>query len=126
MNFIAPHKTHTLRPSSRDLDPSGPIVTWLWSILETDFTEEERTAFLVFVSGRSRLPANPADLPSRFTILRVDRPADGLPSAQTCFFQLRLPPYSTREVMLARMRYAVRHCRSIDMDHYMLNREQDP
>ena len=46
---------------------------WLWEILES-LAEEEKVLFLTFVSGRSRLPANPADLPQRFQILRVDKP----------------------------------------------------
>ena len=47
---------------------------------------------------------------------------DGLPTAQTCFFQLRLPQYTSQQIMAERLRYAVRHCRSIDMDNYMLRR----
>lgn len=60
--------------------------------------------------------------------MKVDRIVDGLPTAQTCFFQLRLPPYTSQEVMAERLRYAINNCRSIDMDNYMLtrNREQGP
>ena len=61
-----------------------------------------------------------------FQVMRVDRPLDTLPTAQTCFFQLRLPPYSSQEVMAERLRYAINNCRSIDMDNYMLARNQDP
>ena len=107
---------------NRDFEASSQVVRWLWEILEA-MSEEDRVQFLIFVSGRSRLPANPSDLPQRFQILPVDRPSDGLPSAQTCFFQLRLPPYSSKEVMAARLRYAIKHCRTIDMDNYMLQRE---
>ena len=47
---------------------------------------------------------------------------DSLPTAQTCFFQLQLPQYSSMEVMAEKLRYAIRNCRSIDMDTYMLRR----
>ncbi len=47
---------------------------------------------------------------------------DALPTSQTCFFQLRLPNYTSMEVMAEKLRYAIRHCRSIDMDTYMLRR----
>ena len=50
-------------------------------------------------------------LSCRFQIMKVDRPLDGLPTAQTCFFQLRLPPYTSRAVMEERLTYAIRHCR---------------
>lgn len=81
-----------------------------------------------FVSGRSRLPANLADLSQRFQVMKVDRITNGLPTAQTCFFQLRLPPYSSQEIMAEKLRYAINNCKSIDMDNYMLARniEQGP
>ncbi|KAG7283739.1 hypothetical protein CRUP_034363 [Coryphaenoides rupestris] len=61
----------------------------------------------------------------RFQIMKVDRPYDSLPTSQTCFFQLRLPPYSSQAVMAERLRYAINNCRSIDMDNYMLSRNVD-
>uniref|UniRef100_A0A3Q4H8X0 HECT domain-containing protein n=1 Tax=Neolamprologus brichardi TaxID=32507 RepID=A0A3Q4H8X0_NEOBR len=54
-----------------------------------------------------------------------DTPYDSLPTSQTCFFQLRLPPYSSQAVMAERLRYAINNCRSIDMDNYMLSRNVD-
>lgn len=47
----------------------------------------------------------------------VDTSQDGfLPESHTCFFYLDLPRYSSRDVMLERMRYAIATCRSIDND----------
>jgi uncharacterized membrane protein YgcG len=47
----------------------------------------------------------------------VDTTQDGfLPESHTCFFYLDLPRYSSRDVMLERMRYAIATCRSIDND----------
>lgn len=57
--------------------------------------------------------------------MKVDKSVDGLPTAQTCFFQLRLPQYSSQEVMAEKLRYAINNCRSIDMDNYMLARNTD-
>ncbi|KAF5301595.1 hypothetical protein FQR65_LT08900 [Abscondita terminalis] len=111
----------------RELDENHQLVQWLWNILE-NFTNAERVLFMRFVSGRSRLPANLADLSQRFQVMRVDRAVNGLPTAQTCFFQLRLPPYTTQDIMAERLRYSINNCRSIDMDNYMLarNTEQGP
>lgn len=50
---------------------------------------------------------------------------DSLPTSQTCFFQLRLPTYSSIDVLAEKLRYAINHCKSIDMDNYMLNRNED-
>ncbi|XP_030832727.1 probable E3 ubiquitin-protein ligase HERC1 isoform X3 [Strongylocentrotus purpuratus] len=108
----------------REIDEHHPLVQWLWQTLE-QFTNEERVLFMRFVSGRSRLPANIADISQRFQIMKVDRSVDGLPTAQTCFFQLRIPPYSSQAVMAERLRYAIHNCRSIDMDNYMLSRNTD-
>ncbi|CAG9853588.1 unnamed protein product [Phyllotreta striolata] len=108
----------------RELDESHQLVQWLWNILE-NFTDNEKVLFMRFVSGRSRLPANLADLSQRFQIMKVDKAVNGLPTAQTCFFQLRLPPYTSQEIMAEKLRYSINNCKSIDMDNYMLARNTD-
>nr|XP_033775643.1 probable E3 ubiquitin-protein ligase HERC1 isoform X2 [Geotrypetes seraphini] len=108
----------------REVDEQHQLVQWFWQTLE-EFSNEERVLFMRFVSGRSRLPANTADISQRFQIMKVDRPYDSLPTSQTCFFQLRLPPYSSQLIMAERLRYAINNCRSIDMDNYMLSRNVD-
>ncbi|XP_005987770.1 probable E3 ubiquitin-protein ligase HERC1 isoform X3 [Latimeria chalumnae] len=108
----------------REVDEQHQLVQWFWQTLE-EFSNEERVLFMRFVSGRSRLPANTADISQRFQIMKVDRPYDSLPTSQTCFFQLRLPPYSNQPLMAERLRYAINNCRSIDMDNYMLSRNVD-
>ncbi|XP_060527187.1 probable E3 ubiquitin-protein ligase HERC1 [Cylas formicarius] len=108
----------------RELDENHQLVKWLWDILE-NFSDYERVLFMRFVSGRSRLPANLADLSQRFQVMKVDKAPDGLPTAQTCFFQLRLPPYTSQDVMAEKLRYSINNCRSIDMDNYMLARNAD-
>ena len=56
----------------REIDESHHLVKWFWEILES-FTNDERILFMRFVSGRSRLPTNPADITQRFQILKIDR-----------------------------------------------------
>ncbi|XP_053504408.1 probable E3 ubiquitin-protein ligase HERC1 isoform X7 [Ictalurus furcatus] len=109
----------------RDITANHQLIGWLWQSLE-EFTNEERVLFLRFVSGRSRLPSNPADIMQKFQIIKVDRPMNGLPTAQTCFFQLRLPPYTSQAVLSERLRYSIHNCPSIDMDNYMLSRNTEP
>ena len=48
--------------------------------------------------------------------------SNSLPTAQTCFFQLRLPEYSSQEQLAEKLLYSITNCRSIDMDNYMLRR----
>ncbi|KAG5885881.1 hypothetical protein JTB14_019144 [Gonioctena quinquepunctata] len=108
----------------RELDENHQLVQWLWNILE-NFTDSERVLFMRFVSGRSRLPANLADVSQRFQVMKVDKPVNGLPTAQTCFFQLRLPMYTSQEIMAEKLLYSINNCKSIDMDNYMLARNTD-
>jgi len=102
------------------ISESAQLVQWLWQTLDL-FTNEEKILFLRFVSGRSRLPTRVSEIPQRFQIMK-GQSTDGLPTSQTCFFQLRLPNYPSRELLAERLRYAIRNCRSIDMDNYMLRR----
>ena len=56
----------------REVEPTDPLITWLWSTLES-FSNEERILFMRFVSGRSRLPTTVSDISQRFQIVKVDR-----------------------------------------------------
>lgn len=132
------------------------VVQWLFRAL-TSFTAEERSLFLRFVWGRSRLPLNDADWDAPFTVnmmqgfsggtscvacgfVFVPRPLGGpprwpcsapsplgpvraaaeldgkLPVAHTCFFSLDLPPYSSYEVLRAKVSFAIVNCQAIDAD----------
>ena len=106
----------------RDCEETKQEITWLWEIVG-EMTNAEREQFLRFISGRSRLPKDSQDVGQRFQIMIVDRQTDSLPTAQTCFFQLRLGNYSSKEVMAKRIHYAMIHCRAIDADNYMLQRQ---
>lgn len=56
----------------RDITENHQLIAWFWQSLE-EFTNEERVLFLRFVSGRSRLPTNSADIAQKFQIIKVDR-----------------------------------------------------
>jgi len=56
----------------REIDETHHLIQWFWEILES-FSNDERILFMRFVSGRSRLPMNPADITQRFQILKIDR-----------------------------------------------------
>lgn len=70
----------------RDITDSHQLIGWLWQSLE-EFTNEERVLFLRFVSGRSRLPSNPADITQKFQIIKVDRVRDKSWLAGPCNLQ---------------------------------------
>ena len=54
------------------IDEKDQLIQWLWETL-TSFTNEEKTQFLRFVSGRSRLPARVSEITQRFQIVKWGR-----------------------------------------------------
>uniref|UniRef100_A0A672I8L7 E3 ubiquitin-protein ligase HECTD3-like n=1 Tax=Salarias fasciatus TaxID=181472 RepID=A0A672I8L7_SALFA len=73
---------------------------------------EDRSRFLKFVTGRSRLPA-----PFCVYFERVSSPTnDELPRASTCSSTLDLPKYTSAKVCEDKLRFAVYNCMSIDTD----------
>lgn len=75
------------------------LVQWFWEVME-EFTNQERSLFLRFVWGRTRLPRSIADFRGRDFVLQVmDKyhpPDHFLPESYTCFFLLKMPRYSDK------------------------------
>ncbi|KZV58123.1 hypothetical protein F511_37571 [Dorcoceras hygrometricum] len=89
---------------------SSPPVVNLIEVMR-EFDSEQQRAFLQFVTGAPRLPSGGfASLNPKLTIVRkhcgkwID--AD-LPSVMTCANYLKLPPYSTKEIMKEKLLYAI-------------------
>jgi E3 ubiquitin-protein ligase TRIP12 len=78
-----------------------------------NFTFEERKLFVLFLTGSPRLPLGGIDsLIPRFTVVRkiADplHPADSmLPSVSSCFNILKLPEYSTKEILKRKLLLAI-------------------
>ncbi|KAG6961946.1 hypothetical protein JG687_00007428 [Phytophthora cactorum] len=99
---------------------TDPHIAYFWDVL-AEFTDEQKSSFLRFVWGRSRLPTHAADFTQDFKISGLPKAAGRadmyLPIAHTCFFSIDLPAYSCREVMHDKLVYAITHCQSIDADN---------
>lgn len=109
-----------------DCSENDPHVQDFWSILE-EFTEEQRSGYIRFVWGRSRLPMSeenweqphkiaafypPTPLPGK----QPTRLDDCLPFAHTCYFTLDLPRYSSKEILRKKLKFAIENCPEIDGD----------
>lgn len=86
-----------------------------------EMSAEERTEFLRFVWARSRMPSNVQDMPMNFKVQAPqgearDNPDEYLPHAQTCFFTLSLPAYSTKEILKQKLLYAIKNSPNMDAD----------
>jgi|LauGreDrversion4_2_1035121.scaffolds.fasta_scaffold692902_1 E3 ubiquitin-protein ligase HERC2 len=97
-------------------DADHKVVKMFWQAFETMSTEE-RTLYLKYVWGRSRLPMNLDSLSRKHTIEYFkSRTKDSLPIAHTCFFRIDLPDYTSAEILKQRLLYAVQYCGDIDAD----------
>ncbi|XP_033264550.2 ubiquitin-protein ligase E3B isoform X2 [Orcinus orca] len=111
---------------------SHRVIIWLWDILASDFTSDERAMFLKFVTSCSRPPLlGFAYLKPPFSIrcvevsddqdtgdtlgsvlrgfftIRKREPGGRLPTSSTCFNLLKLPNYSKKSVLREKLRYAI-------------------
>lgn len=101
----------------------SPAITNLLEIM-AEFTPEQQHAFCQFVTGAPRLPPGGlAALNPKLTIVRKhsstttnmgsngaaasESADDDLPSVMTCANYLKLPPYSTKEIMYKKLLYAI-------------------
>ncbi|EPY75537.1 guanine nucleotide exchange factor p532 isoform 2-like protein [Camelus ferus] len=82
----------------KGVEPSAPLIQWFWEVMES-FSNTERSLFLRFVWGRTRLPRTIADFRGRD-------------------FVIQLPRYSCKQVLEEKLKYAIHFCKSIDTDDY--------
>eukprot|EP00939_MAST-03C_sp_MAST-3C-sp1_P002546 g2546.t1 len=82
-------------------DGARHIIKWFWEVVES-FTDQDRARLLSFVTSCSRPPLlGFARLNPPFTIQRINirDDSDRMPSSATCMNLLKLPTYSSREVL---------------------------
>ena len=103
-----------------DVDPQAPHVIAFWEVLQ-ELRQEERAQFLKFVWARSRLPNTATDFPMSFKLQGAqgrakDTPDTWLPHAQTCFFSLSLPAYSSKGLLKEKLLFAINNSPNMDAD----------
>ena len=77
---------------------SDDTVQLFWKALE-QFSDEQRSDFVRFAWGRSRLPRGKWAQPFKITKKGGRDACQSLPVAHTCFFSVELPPYTSLEQM---------------------------
>ena len=80
---------------------SHPVVQRFWRVM-SELTDKDRSQFLRFSWGRSKLPKS-EPWPRQFKLTYKNAGDEMLPIAHTCFFQLELPQYSTDQIMKERL-----------------------
>lgn len=77
---------------------SDETVALFWAAMAS-FSDEQRSDFVRFAWGRSRLPRGKWPQPFKLTKKGGRDSTLSLPVAHTCFFSVELPPYTTMEQM---------------------------
>jgi len=109
------------------IDRNDIRVGFLFTLLE-QMTPEQQALFLRFCWGRSRLPLSITGFNGRKfkieSLTRGNNPDSILPEACTCFFTLKVPLYTTIDIMRERLIYAIYNCVAIDMDQEAVDRSE--
>ncbi|RKP15406.1 hypothetical protein BJ684DRAFT_7045 [Piptocephalis cylindrospora] len=85
-----------------------PVIARFWRVIST-FPEEDLRLLLRFVTSCERAPLlGFSELEPRFCIHPSSSSQDRLPTASTCVNMLKLPSYSTDEVMKSKLLFAIR------------------
>ncbi|CAK9145116.1 unnamed protein product [Ilex paraguariensis] len=88
------------------------VVQWFWEVVKA-FNKEDMARFLQFVTGTSKVPLEGFKAlqgisgPQRFQIHKAYGAPERLPSAHTCFNQLDLPEYTSKDQLQERLLLAI-------------------
>ncbi len=94
-------KAHTVY--TMDMNETTERVKWLWEIL-SEFSDDEKVKFIKFCWGQERLPASDQEYEKNDVKFKIKpsidkKKKDIFPKADTCFFAIELPEYSTKDKM---------------------------
>ncbi|KAF1321513.1 E3 ubiquitin-protein ligase upl6, partial [Globisporangium splendens] len=97
--------------------PSQLPIQWFWDIVRYEFDAEERAALLKFITSCSRQPLlGFGQLAPQLCIHQVRTTEDErLPSSATCMNLLKLPTYSSKEIMRKKLEYAIKANAGFDL-----------
>ncbi|KAL4466976.1 hypothetical protein ABPG74_010573 [Tetrahymena malaccensis] len=104
-------KRHTIYSPS--INENTPHIKYLWEVLH-ELSHTESLRFVKFCWGQERLPANDEEFERnqiRFMIkpatYQTYQPDKALPKADTCFFNLELPAYTTKVALKTQLLIAI-------------------
>uniref|UniRef100_A0A7N0UIS5 HECT-type E3 ubiquitin transferase n=1 Tax=Kalanchoe fedtschenkoi TaxID=63787 RepID=A0A7N0UIS5_KALFE len=91
---------------------ASPVIQWFWEVAHS-FSKEDKARFLQFVTGTSKVPLEGFSAlhgisgSQKFQIHKAYGSPDHLPSAHTCFNQLDLPEYPSKQHLEERLLLAI-------------------
>lgn len=91
---------------------ASPVIQWFWEVAQ-GFSKEDKARLLQFVTGTSKVPLEGFSVlqgisgSQKFQIHKAYGSQDHLPSAHTCFNQLDLPEYPSKQHLEERLLLAI-------------------
>lgn len=86
---------------------NSKIITWFWDYM-TKISNKEKKKLLIFVTGSDRVPATGIqNLPFKISLLNNGQDSTRLPIAHTCFNELALYNYTTKEKFVEKLNKAI-------------------
>ncbi|MCO5577516.1 hypothetical protein L7F22_031347 [Adiantum nelumboides] len=91
---------------------ASPVVQWFWEVVQ-EFSKEDMARLLQFITGTSKVPLEGFRAlqgisgAQRCQIHKAYGAPERLPTAHTCFNQLDLPEYSTKQQLQERLLLAI-------------------
>ncbi|CAK9163642.1 unnamed protein product [Ilex paraguariensis] len=91
---------------------ASPVIQWFWEVVQ-GFSKEDKARLLQFVTGTSKVPLEGFNAlqgisgSQKFQIHKAYGSPDHLPSAHTCFNQLDLPEYPSKQHLEERLLLAI-------------------
>jgi len=95
-----------------NVSPESPHVQYFWEVLEL-MNPEEAKAFVRFAWGQERLPASDQEFLRTSTRMLIKPfmgttdPDQAFPKADTCFFNLMLPEYTSAKILREKLIFAI-------------------
>lgn len=125
-------RRHTRYQSAEaDYQKEGRLIKMLWQFLQ-ELTPKQLTRFIKFCWGQERLPPTDSAYERQGIRWMIKNPPlnkkqdDLLPEVSTCFFNIQLPNYSSKEIMSKKILLAINtDCISMNAERTNLHDQQN-
>lgn len=98
-------------------DSNSPTIVWLFEVISKEMSREEKKLLTRFITGSDNFGIfGLKSLNPRLNISKKEKNDFLLPSASTCTNCLKLPEYSSKEILKRKLLYAIYECqKSFDL-----------
>lgn len=87
--------------------PDCAQMKWLWEIVLEEWDDEKRRQLLSFSTGSDRAPVAGLRSLKFYIVLEGGDDDNKLPTSHTCFNQLLMPRYSSKDVLREKLQFAI-------------------